>query len=149
MLLRANFVAFCEGSGLERDRSGLLSILSHFEALWISLIQTPTLVRTPIELKYLLCWPLTLSLLLDIFHGAECYIWELCIWSHYHEIPSFVLKSEYSLQRLIRTTEPYVKPVSFGPGRAIAQAVSRWLPTAAAARVKPGASHVGFCDGQK
>jgi hypothetical protein len=28
-------------------------------------------------------------------------------------------------------------------GRAVAQVVSRWLPTAAA-RVKPGSSHVGF-----
>jgi hypothetical protein len=32
-------------------------------------------------------------------------------------------------------------------GRAIAQAVSRRLPTAAARVQKPGSGHVGFCDG--
>jgi hypothetical protein len=34
-------------------------------------------------------------------------------------------------------------------GRAIAQAVSRWLPTAEARGVQPGSGHVGFCDGKK
>jgi hypothetical protein len=39
--------------------------------------------------------------------------------------------------------------VSVMVGRAIAQAVSRRLPTAAARVQTPGSGHVGFCDGQK
>jgi hypothetical protein len=39
--------------------------------------------------------------------------------------------------------------VNMKMGRAIAQAVSRRLPTAAARVQKPGSGHVAFCDGQK